>query len=152
MKIKVAINQFKIGANKVENIKKAKEFIMKSILSESNIIVLPECFVCPYDVNVFNVDCTLPLPLSSNVVLEFVVNGDPLELVILLPFVSSIIFLCAELLSKLKLPEILSDNLKNCIGSLVLSPALVFKLPLELTSVNPTFDINGIAIHHLVFN
>jgi omega-amidase len=54
MKIKVAINQFKIGANKVENIKKAKEFIMKSILSESNIIVLPECFVCPYDVNVFN--------------------------------------------------------------------------------------------------
>ena len=94
----------------------------------------------------------MPLPLSSNVVLEFVVNGDPLELVILLPFVSSIIFLCAELLSKLKLPEILSDNLKNCIGSLVLSPALVFKLPLELTSVNPTFDINGIAIHHLVFN
>ena len=33
MKIKVAINQFKIGANKVENIKKAKEFIMISILS-----------------------------------------------------------------------------------------------------------------------
>ena len=54
MKIKIAINQFKIGANKVENVKKAKEFIMKSVLSESDIIVLPECFICPYDVKVFD--------------------------------------------------------------------------------------------------
>jgi hypothetical protein len=122
-------------------------------LSASLIVVVPVLLVLLSElVNVFNVDCTLPLPFNSSVVLELVVKGDPLEFVMLLPFVSRIIFLCAELLSRVKAPVIAPDNLKNCIGSFVLSPAFVFRLPLELTSVNPTFDINGIAIHHLIFN
>ena len=29
---------------------------------------------------------------------------------------------------------------------------LRLKVPAEFTSVNPTFDINGIAIYHLIFN
>lgn len=43
-------------------------------------------------VKVFKVDCTLPLPFNSNAILEFVVKGEPEELVIVFPFVSSIIF------------------------------------------------------------
>ena len=123
-------------------------------LSASLMVVVPVLLVLLTElVNVFNVDCTLPLPFKLSVVLEFVVKGEPLEFVMLLPFVSSIIFLCAELLSSVKAPVIAPVNLKNCIGNFVLvAPALVFKLPLESTSVNPTFDINGIAMYHLIFN
>ena len=163
-KTKLPVQFFKLSDNISGNLSLDNNSAHKKIILDTNgnnitnssaslIVVVPEFPVelCD-DVNVFNVDCTLPLPFNSSVVLELVVKGDPLEFVMLLPFVSNIIFLCAELLSKLKLPLILSDNLKNCIGSLVLSPALVFKLPLELTSVNPTFDINGIATYHLKFN
>jgi hypothetical protein len=63
-------------------------------LSASLIVVVPVLLVLLTElVKVFNVDCTLPLPSNSNVVLEFVVKGDPEELVIVLPLVSRIIFL-----------------------------------------------------------
>jgi len=91
------------------------------------------------------VDCTLPLPIISKAVLELLVIGDPLEFVMLLPFVSKIIFLWALSLLIVKLPEILSVNLKTCTGNLLLDvPALSFKVPDELTVVNPTLLKKGI--------
>ena len=45
----------------------------------------------------------------------------------------------------LKLPEILSVNLKTWTGNLLLDvPALSFKVPDELTVVNPTLLTKGI--------
>ena len=52
-KVKVAVCQFKIGVDKQKNIEKAKNYINKSASLKANIIVLPECFVCPYDINTF---------------------------------------------------------------------------------------------------
>ena len=89
-------------------------------LSELENVVVP---VWPVDdsvaVDVFKVDWMLPLPNNSKVVLEFVVNGDPFGFNILLPFVSKKIFLWAESLFSVKLPDILSVTLKNWIGSLI---------------------------------
>ena len=52
MNIHISICQFKITDNKKENISKAKYYIEKAP-SKSSFIVLPECFVCPYDINLF---------------------------------------------------------------------------------------------------
>ena len=52
MNINISICQFKITDNKKENISKAKYYIEKAS-TNSSFIVLPECFVCPYDINLF---------------------------------------------------------------------------------------------------
>tara|TARA_E500000178_G_C17032579_1_gene761359 strand:+ start:2885 stop:3700 length:816 start_codon:yes stop_codon:yes gene_type:complete len=50
---KISVCQFKITDKKEENILKAKEYLVRAYDKESKIIVLPECFVCPYDINSF---------------------------------------------------------------------------------------------------
>ena len=91
-------------------------------LSEFENVVVPVWLVDDsVAVDVFKVDWMLPLPLNSKVVLEFVVNGEPFAFNILLPFVSSIIFLWAESLLRVRLPDILSVSLKNWMGNLLLA-------------------------------
>lgn len=60
-KVKISICQYQIGTNKKNNISKADKYIRESMKDNPNIIVLPECFVCPYDINVFkkNSECVL---------------------------------------------------------------------------------------------
>ncbi len=52
--VKIAVCQFKGSMNKLENINKAKEFVSRSIDKGSKIIVLPECFAVPYEINLFS--------------------------------------------------------------------------------------------------
>ena len=52
--LNISICQFKIEGNKAKNISKARQQIDLAIQqSETSFIVLPECFVCPYDINIF---------------------------------------------------------------------------------------------------
>ena len=50
---KITICQFEISDEKNQNIIKARKNITEACLKGANIIVLPECFVCPYDINIF---------------------------------------------------------------------------------------------------
>lgn len=50
--VKISVCQFKIGADKFTNIENAKKNLIDSC-GKSNIVVLPECFICPYDTKVF---------------------------------------------------------------------------------------------------
>ena len=52
--ISIAICQFKVGTNKNENLDKARDFINNSAKHGAQIIVLPECFIGPYDINEFS--------------------------------------------------------------------------------------------------
>ena len=60
---KVSICQFKIGRNKDDNIEKAKQYIIGEAIKNSDIIILPECFVCEYNVKIFetNSECITPV-------------------------------------------------------------------------------------------
>jgi omega-amidase len=49
----VAICQFKITENKMENIAKARNKIINASNKGATIVILPECFICTYDVNIF---------------------------------------------------------------------------------------------------
>lgn len=49
----ISMCQFQIGNNKIYNVGKARKFILEACKKGSNIIVLPECFICPYNVNIF---------------------------------------------------------------------------------------------------
>ena len=51
--ISISICQFKVGANKNENLDKARDFINNSAKQGAQIIVLPECFIGLYDINEF---------------------------------------------------------------------------------------------------
>ena len=50
--IKISICQFKVSSEKLKNIDIAKKNLIDSC-KKSNIVVLPECFICPYDTKVF---------------------------------------------------------------------------------------------------
>jgi predicted amidohydrolase len=50
--VKISVCQFKIESNKFKNIDNAKKNLIDSC-KHSNIVVLPECFICPYDTKVF---------------------------------------------------------------------------------------------------
>ena len=52
-KPKISVCQFKVGLDKIENLLKARKYILDAINNGSNLIVLPECFIGPYDVNLF---------------------------------------------------------------------------------------------------
>jgi len=45
--------QMKVGANKLENIRHARELIIKASQNGANLISLPECFTCPYGTQYF---------------------------------------------------------------------------------------------------
>lgn len=51
--IKIALCQFKVIDNKKQNIEKANLFIKKAKEANSQIIVLPEMFNCPFDTKLF---------------------------------------------------------------------------------------------------
>lgn len=51
--LRMSICQYKILDDKMENIEKARNQIDLAYQKNSNFIVLPECFVCPYDINIF---------------------------------------------------------------------------------------------------
>ena len=53
--LNISVCQFKIEDDKFKNISKAKEQIDLAFQKSKkiNFIVLPECFVCPYDINIF---------------------------------------------------------------------------------------------------
>ena len=53
---KVTICQFKISDNKETNILNAIKYIKEANDVESNIVVLPECFVCPYSTELFDIN------------------------------------------------------------------------------------------------
>lgn len=50
---KISLCQFKVGSNKNDNINKAREYIINACNNGSNIVVLPECFICPYNTKIF---------------------------------------------------------------------------------------------------
>ena len=49
----LAICQFKISENKEDNINKARNKIINAANEGANIVILPECFICPYDIKIF---------------------------------------------------------------------------------------------------
>jgi len=51
--LRMSVCQYKIDDNKTINISKANEQINLACEQKADIIVLPECFVCPYDINIF---------------------------------------------------------------------------------------------------
>ena len=51
--VKISLCQFKVGSNKIDNINKAREYIINACNNGSNIVVLPECFICPYNTKNF---------------------------------------------------------------------------------------------------
>ncbi|XP_073976018.1 omega-amidase NIT2 isoform X2 [Rhodnius prolixus] len=50
---KIALIQMKVGKDKTENIKRAVNMISEATKCGSNMVVLPECFNCPYGTNYF---------------------------------------------------------------------------------------------------
>lgn len=65
-KLNVALCQFLVGRNKAENLSTAKESIYKAAEGGAQLIILPECFNCPYS--------TLDFPEYSEPIPE--VHGD----------------------------------------------------------------------------
>eukprot|EP00835_Amoeboradix_gromovi_P003964 NODE_284_length_11815_cov_0.176340.p2 type:complete len:308 gc:universal NODE_284_length_11815_cov_0.176340:3365-4288(+) len=51
--IKIALLQVKIAAIKSSNIKKVRSMISEAVINNAKIVVLPECFNCPYGINYF---------------------------------------------------------------------------------------------------
>ena len=49
----VAICQFKVVGNKKDNIVKARNKIINASNNGADIVILPECFICPYNVIIF---------------------------------------------------------------------------------------------------
>jgi len=72
----VAICQFKITDIKKDNIVKARNNIINAYNNGANIVILPECFICPYDVMVFKensekiYDNNNPSCLAYNMLIE----------------------------------------------------------------------------------
>lgn len=53
MNVKCAVLQLKVSDIKDENLKKADEMIRNAAANGADIIILPEIFNCPYDINLF---------------------------------------------------------------------------------------------------
>ncbi len=73
---KISVCQFKISPDKNKNIEKAGKYIIEAVLNKSNIIVLPECFVCEYDVTIFeeNSECITPIITESSPAANMLLN------------------------------------------------------------------------------
>ena len=75
---RVSICQFKVTPNKNYNIDNARLNIEKAVESKSDIIVLPECFVCEYDVKIFeeNSECITPNINESSPAANMLLNSS----------------------------------------------------------------------------
>lgn len=52
--IRLALLQLKVGANKPQNLQRAKKLVKEAVSNKANVVCLPECFNSPYGVQYFS--------------------------------------------------------------------------------------------------